>query len=219
MKNLGIYFDADNISHKDVKYIMDEIKSKGNILILRAYGDWSELKAWKSISVNNGIEPVQCNRIRGKNSSDIKLCVDLMDTLFTNSLIDEYYIITSDADYIHVISKIRMRGKKVNIIGSKRSNSALRSSCDKFTDINILRKSETKKVIRKELIDDIIDIIDNKDGEINLSYVKDILIKKYQFDERAYGFNSFRKFFDSILGKKYNVVNIKQRGAFIELRN
>ena len=60
---------------------------------------------WLSTASKYGIIPIQCERINGKNSSDIKLCVDIMRDLYNIDVITLFYIITTDSDYRHVISK------------------------------------------------------------------------------------------------------------------
>ena len=71
-----------------------EIKNYGRIVICRVYADWScnETLTWRTKSKDYGIEPIQCDRISGKNSTDIKIVVDIMETLHTIDYISLYYV-------------------------------------------------------------------------------------------------------------------------------
>ena len=73
---------------------MQEIKSYGDIVINRVYADWevNPLKKWRDSASMNGIMPIQCGRLNGKNSTDIKLCVDLMKDLYTVPYISLFYL-------------------------------------------------------------------------------------------------------------------------------
>ena len=110
-ESIAVYIDGDNSSYKNIEIILNEIKSYGRIIILKVYGDWSEvnMKNWLTTASTYGIIPIQCERINGKNSTDIKMCVDLMRDLYNIENISLFYIVTSDSDYRHVISEIKTK--------------------------------------------------------------------------------------------------------------
>tara|TARA_Y100000591_G_C21850758_1_gene711533 strand:- start:4419 stop:5345 length:927 start_codon:yes stop_codon:yes gene_type:complete len=138
---IAIFIDADNINSKDLGLILDEIKNYGNIVINRAYGDWSKLISFKDKSIEYGIELIQANSISGKNSSDIKLCVDAMNILHTLNEISMFYIVTSDSDFIHLVPYIKCLNKEVRCIGNERTNRGLQNIVNMFTKIEVLRKT------------------------------------------------------------------------------
>ena len=81
VETIAVFIDGDNVSPRDMNYIMEEIKSYGRVVSSRLYTDWSaeDSRGWKRISHELALEPIQCDRISGKNSTDIKLtCVPLM---------------------------------------------------------------------------------------------------------------------------------------------
>ena len=49
---LAILIDADNVSEKYIKYILDEVSGDGTATYKRIYGDWTkpELGSWKTPS-------------------------------------------------------------------------------------------------------------------------------------------------------------------------
>lgn len=137
---IAVFIDGDNISHKNIPVILQEIRNYGRIIINNIYCDWSspEYYKLKLASIENGITTIQCDKITGKNSTDIKLMVDIMKTLYEINHISLYYIVTSDSDFRHVIPQIKMRNKKVHCIGSFNSNKSIQSICDLFTKIEVL---------------------------------------------------------------------------------
>ena len=137
---IAVFIDGDNISHKNIPVILQEIRNYGRIIINNIYCDWSSSEYYKLklASIENGITTIQCDKITGKNSTDIKLMVDIMKTLYEINHISLYYIVTSDSDFRHVIPQIKMRNKKVHCIGSFNSNKSIQSICDLFTKIEVL---------------------------------------------------------------------------------
>eukprot|EP00493_Phyllostaurus_siculus_P003754 UN03769 len=69
-----------------------------------------------------------------------------MKTLYTNDIIDLFYIVTSDSDFRHVFPYIRETGKLIHVIGSENADISLKN-CDRFTKVEILRSLEPQKEI------------------------------------------------------------------------
>lgn len=231
-ESIAIYIDGDNASYKDADIILNEIRNYGRIIISRVYGDWSQenMKNWLKTASTYGIIPIQCERISGKNSSDIKLCVDIMKDLYTTDNITLFYIITTDSDYRHVVSEIKTRNKIVNCIGNN-ANVSLKSICDTYTKIDVLRgnddrkKKKSKNKAIKKLnnetiamfsgeIEDL--LIDN--DEINISLVKEVLTRKYNFDLREWGYSKMSKFIIDNFSNSFNVTSDK-RGISISMQD
>ena len=226
-ETIAVYIDGDNLSHINCKDIIDEIKTYGRIILARVYGDWSEtnMKNWLISASSCGIVPIQCDRISGKNSSDIKLCVDIMKDLYTIDNITLFYIITTDSDYRHVVSEIKLKNKKINCIGNSYANISLMSICDQYTKLDIIinkyssKKRKYKKIKKNNiqiLIKEIEEIIGDNE-EINISLIKDILSRKYNFDLREWGYNKMSKFLIDIFNDNNMNINIKsdKRGTYI----
>ena len=153
-EKIAVYFDGDGVEADDARFALEEIKTYGNIIICRVYRDWrnisSSLGDWQSASASHGIAQVQCGRVNSKESTDIKLCVDLMKDLYTIPHISLFYIITSDRDYRHVLPEVKVMNKKVHVIGPTNANPALISHCDKYSRIELLRRATIRKNITLE---------------------------------------------------------------------
>ena len=226
-KKIAVFIDSDNISHKNYKLFVDEIKSNGIISIIQVYGDWSknESKSWLSICKSYGLIPIQVNRTEYKNSTDLKMTCDISEILFKNSNIDIFYIISSDNDFSCIINLLKRYNKTVYGIGSKNANLYLQNVCHKFTKIETLTNIKINKVrkytdedIRKELLNyiyyDIISILEKSSDIVNLSYIKEFLERKYNFDQRDYGFERFKTFFKKYYLNKFRIYSNKN-GCFI----
>ena len=140
---IAVFIDGENINPHDFSYIDMEIRKYGRIVIYNVYGDWSDkqVKNWIPVARENGIMCIQCDKISGKNSVDLRLSVDIMKILYTNSMITLFYLITSDSDYRHVIFEIKQKNKKVYCIGSSQANIGLTSICDVYTKIENVKKT------------------------------------------------------------------------------
>ena len=48
----AVLIDADNVSPKYIKYILDEVSDQGVATYKRIYGDWTDIskKSWKCLS-------------------------------------------------------------------------------------------------------------------------------------------------------------------------
>ena len=143
-EKIAVFIDGDNVSHNIISLIMNEIKNYGRIICCNVYADWSceNMKNWKLTANKLGIITIQCDRISGKNSTDIKMAVDVMKILYTVKHITLFYLVTSDSDYRHLVPEIKLLNKKVNCIGSVKSNNSLQSVCDVFTKIEVLEIDE-----------------------------------------------------------------------------
>src|SRR5262249_37021594 len=69
----------------------------------------------------------------GKNSADIRLCVDAMDLAYSKEHIDTFVIVSGDSDFSPLVSKLKELGKQVLGLGMQESTSnLLRDNCDEF---------------------------------------------------------------------------------------
>lgn len=145
MENIALYINGDNVSFRNIENILKEINTYGKIIISRVYCDWSKNKSndWlKGLTVCYEINQIQCQRIRGKSSSNIKLCVDLMKDLYTINNISLFYIITCDRDCMYVIPEIKLLNKKFNYIGFDNENISLTSQFNNYTNIENLKDNK-----------------------------------------------------------------------------
>lgn len=140
---LAVLIDADNVSYKYVKELLEEVARYGTPTIKRIYGDWTESTAsgWKKVLLENAITPIQQYRYTtGKNATDSAMIIDAMDILFENK-VDGFCIVASDSDYTRLALRLRESGKKVLGIGEKKTPQPFIAACDKFIYLEIIAKN------------------------------------------------------------------------------
>lgn len=200
-ETFGIFIDGDNISPKYFSIINELIKKRGKIIIKKVYGDFTEdnMKNWKKISINFGIEPIMVWREKNKNSSDIKMVSDIMEILFTFSYLKNFVLVTGDYDFRDLCRKIIMFNK--NVIGiscyQKSTSQYLKNFCNEFFILDSIDK--TKLNTKEIIIQNIKDILNSHNSNImNLGLLKSKLLNiDSEFNEINYGFGSFKEFIKS----------------------
>ncbi len=119
----------------DVTAVMDLLRTRGRLLIKRAYGDWGRFHRYRRAMLENGIDLFQLYSvgIQQKNRADVRLAIDAMETVFTRPNIDVYAIVSGDSDFTELIHKLRDYGKYTIGIGLHSATSdLLRRACDEF---------------------------------------------------------------------------------------
>lgn len=146
--NIAILIDADNVSYKKIKNILNEAKRYGISTIKRIYGDWTSpyVENWKDSLLTHAITPIQqYSYTQGKNATDSALIIDAMDILHSDK-VDGFCIVSSDSDFTRLATRLRESGKLVIGIGEKKTPKPFIASCDKFIYVEILDKPEPQKV-------------------------------------------------------------------------
>lgn len=88
-RKMAVLIDAENVSGRYVKLILDEVSNYGTATYKRLYGDFqnSSVKAWMKNLQDYAITPVfQYNYTQGKNASDSALIIDAMDILYSGNV-------------------------------------------------------------------------------------------------------------------------------------
>ena len=219
---LAILIDADNISPKYVKVILDVAASFGVAACKRIYGDWSDvrLKSWKDALLNNSIIPIQqYSYTTGKNATDSAMIIDAMDLLYSGNL-DGFCIVSSDSDFTRLAARLREGGKLVIGMGESKALGPFVKACDQFKYLDLIldhgEVSDTSApdaapqtatgddtAINRDSIGRIIlgliEEMDDGTGWVRTSRVGDQLIKRYpDFDVRNFGAKSLNKFLASV---------------------
>ncbi|MEE0801429.1 MAG: NYN domain-containing protein [Gemmiger sp.] len=220
---LAVLIDADNISPKYVKVILDEAASFGVATCKRIYGDWSDvrLKSWKDVLLNNSIIPIQqYGYTTGKNATDSAMIIDAMDLLYSGS-VDGFCIVSSDSDFTRLAARLREAGKLVIGMGESKALGPFVKACDQFKYLDLIldhggteeaavdTAADAEAAARASagddtafnrdsicrLVRDMIDEMDDGTGWVRTSRVGDQLIKRYpDFDVRNFGSKSLNKF-------------------------
>ena len=80
-RRFAVLIDADNVSPKYIKYILNEVSDLGVATYKRIYGDWTdtEKKSWKNVLLDWSVNPIQqYSYTTGKNSTDSAMIIPEM---------------------------------------------------------------------------------------------------------------------------------------------
>lgn len=206
----GIFIDGDNINSEYYKIINNYILTRGCIIMKKVYGDFTEenMKSWKKVCLEFGIEPIITWRIKKKNSSDIKMTSDLMSLLLTHPHIYNFVIVTGDIDLHEICRKIISERRYVIGISCFENSTSrlLKNNCSEFLILEHIYqlKPPIPSKLENENKEDIIRLLseiisyDSTDGGMNLGLLKKKLIRFHSsFHEMQYGHKSFLKFIES----------------------
>src|SRR5678810_22093 len=219
---LAVLIDADNVLHRLINGILEEIAKYGVPTFKRIYADWTKphVAGWKTVLLDHAITPVQqYSYTTGKNSSDSAMIIDAMDILYSGR-VDGFCIVSSDSDFTRLATRLREAGMKVFGIGQKKTPNPFIVACDKFIYMEIIAVPETedatttttnaknkpapqqKATVDKKtlhLIATTIDDLADENGWAFLGDVGNLLLKKQpNFDPRNYGFQKLTPLIKSL---------------------
>lgn len=131
---IAILIDADNVSDKYIKIIVDEVANIGIATYKRIYGDWTSarLSSWKKVLLEDSIIPIQqYSYTTGKNATDSAMIIDAMDILYSGN-VDGYCIVSSDSDFTRLAARLRESGMLVLGMGEEKTPKPFISACNQL---------------------------------------------------------------------------------------
>jgi uncharacterized protein (TIGR00288 family) len=212
---LAVFIDFENLAlgfqgrrdRFDIGRVLERIVEKGKIVAKKAYADWSRFSPYTSPLHECAIELIEIPRRgqTGKNSADIRLCVDAMDLAYSKEHIDTFVIVSGDSDFSPLVSKLKELGKHVIGLGMQDSTSdLLRDNCDEFIYYEDLghgdalptvldaRVPEAKRKAFALLMESLLALRRENKEVLWSSMVKDTMKrKKPSFNESYYGYRTF----------------------------
>jgi uncharacterized protein (TIGR00288 family) len=143
--------------------------------------------------------------VSGKNSADIRLCVDSIDLCYSKEHIDTFVIVSGDSDFSPLVSKLKENGKRVIGLGMKESSSHLLiDNCDEFIYYEDLERPvgtppkieqdvpERKKEAFQLLVDSVVALVRENKEVLWSSLVKETMKRKRpSFNESYHGYRTF----------------------------
>lgn len=132
--HIALFIDCDNISHRSIEGIINELSKYGVVNIRHAYGNWTKdnLKNWEEKLLEFAIKPIQqFDYSKNKNATDILMTIDAIDLLHTKD-IDAFAFATSDSDFTPVVMRVQAEGIKVYGFGEKKTPKPFMAACSQF---------------------------------------------------------------------------------------
>ncbi|MEL6589827.1 MAG: NYN domain-containing protein [Bacteroidota bacterium] len=228
--NVAIYLDFENLAiSADTVYpskagplsidpIVEFALDKGAIRIKRAYADWSRdlFAQYQPKLMEKGFELIHlpATNLQGKNGSDVRLAIDVMEMLEQFSDIDFVIIGSGDTDFIPLIQRLRSRGKTVLVLGFEHSvgnlvklNSAAFKSLEELLGMPRENVPRSEKIIDPAMMETGRDLLQRfiktrtENGPILMARLKQQLMRlQPDFSEKELGFSSFKSFVEAMEG-------------------
>ncbi|HRZ11717.1 MAG TPA: NYN domain-containing protein [Kiritimatiellia bacterium] len=213
---LAVFIDFENLAlgftnrneRVNIGRILARLLEKGHIVVKRAYADWKRYASDAASLHEAAIELIEvpARRMTGKNSADMRLCVDAMDMSYSKPHIDTFVIASGDSDFSPLVSKLRENNKHVIGLGLRNSTSALlRDNCDEyiFYEDLTLGQEEPQDIPgaddkQKEVFGMLLEALqalrrENRETLWSSLIKTTIKRKNPSFNEAAYGYKSFSR--------------------------
>ena len=153
--HIALFIDCDNISHRSIEGIINELSKYGVVNIRQAYGNWTKnnLKNWEDKLLEFAIKPIQqFDYSKNKNATDILMTIDAIDLLHTKD-IDAFAFATSDSDFTPVVMRVQAEGIKVFGFGEKKTPKPFMAACSQFIFTEKLMATNTSVAAAEDIQD------------------------------------------------------------------
>src|SRR5215472_11436934 len=217
-RSLAIFIDFENLAlgfqgrreRFEIARVLERVVEKGKIVAKKAYADWSRFANYTAPLHEAAIELIEIPRRAqsGKNSADIRLCVDAMDLAYSKEHINTFAVVSGDSDFSPLVSKLKELGKHVIGLGMQESTSdLLRDNCDEFIYYEDLNRPgatpelapeisshlpDTKRKAFALLLESLLALRRENKEVLWSSMIKDTMKrKKPSFNEAYHGYRTF----------------------------
>ena len=206
-ENLALGFKGKRDRRFEIRKVLERLVEKGKLIVKKAYADWADYAEYKKPLHEAAIELIEIPKraMTGKNSADIRLCVDALDLCYSKEHIDTFVIVSGDSDFSPLVSKLKENGKRVIGLGIKDSSSNLLvDNCDEFIYYEDLERPlgippkieqdlpEKKKEAFQLLVDSVVALVRENKEVLWSSMVKETMKrKKPSFNESYHGYRTF----------------------------
>ena len=149
---IAILIDADNVSDKYIKIIVDEVS---NIGIAPTNGSMETgpvhgFPPGKCLLEDSIIPIQQYSYTTGKNATDSAMIIDAMDILYSGN-VDGYCIVSSDSDFTRLAARLRESGMLVLGMGEEKTPKPFISACNQFKYLDLLYRNQQEEEKKEDL--------------------------------------------------------------------
>jgi uncharacterized protein (TIGR00288 family) len=222
-ENLALGFKGKKDRRFEIQKVLERLVEKGKLIVKKAYADWADYAEYKKPLHEAAIELIEIPKraMTGKNSADIRLCVDALDLCYSKEHIDTFVIVSGDSDFSPLVSKLKENGKRVIGLGMKESSSNLLvNNCDEFIYYEDLERPlgippkieqdlpEKKKEAFQLLVDSVVALVRENKEVLWSSMVKETMKrKKPSFNESYHGYRTFSDLLED--AKKEGIIQLR----------
>lgn len=226
--NIALFLDLDNIviGATEAKIAFDPIlilakiekSCKGRIVLRRAYGDWRQHQTLPRQLATAGFELQSVVRISNsdKNSADMQLVAEAVETLIDNFNFHTYVLVTGDRDFVPLVQVLRRRSKYVVGVGIRHTTSmSFANLCDEYLYYDDLVEEEVKmgEEHLREWIEKAVEVGFQSEDRIQASIFRQLVqdVSEGQYSDSQFGQLSFGK----LLEKYTDLVNLEREGTVL----
>jgi uncharacterized protein (TIGR00288 family) len=191
----------------DIELVVNALRSRGVVVLGRAYGDWYRHHRHRRKLMDHGIELVETPAFGPiiKNSADIRIALDGFEIGMTQHHITEICLVSGDSDFLPLIKRLQYLGKTVSVIsGVKFTSELVRRNCNEFISYENLLADSVGATEDATVLDGAfallvrtISTLHDRGMEVRSSTVKQMMIQLNPvFSERTFGCAQFKQFLD-----------------------
>lgn len=100
-------------------YFIDNLKLE--VIIFKAYADFERMPNALGSLYLMGIDTHNVLGTDHKNAADMRLCIDLMEVLYTRPDIQHYVLVAGDRDYIPLVQHLRRQARQVKAVAFRQT--------------------------------------------------------------------------------------------------
>jgi uncharacterized protein (TIGR00288 family) len=242
-RSLAMFVDFENLAlgfqgsreRFEIGRVLKRLVEKGKIVAKKAYADWNRYSSYTEALHEAAIELIEIPRRgqTGKNSADIRLCVDAMDLAYSKDHIQTFVVVSGDSDFSPLVSKLKELGKHVIGLGTQGSTSnLLRDNCDEFIYYEDLDKvtdngvivdpglPEARSKALSLLMESLLALRRENKTLLFSSMVKDTMKRKRpSFNETYHGYRTFSALLEDAQGQGLIELDTDERsGTYVVTR-
>lgn len=203
----NVILGVDDPPGFDVELVVNALRSRGVVVLGRAYGDWYRHNRHRRKLMEQGIELVETPAFGPiiKNSADIRIALDAFEIGMLQSHISEFCLVSGDSDFLPLIKRLQLLGKSVIVIaGNKFTSELIRRNCNEYISYeNLLAESvgATEDATTLDgafaLLQRTINTMNERGQDARSSSVKQMMLQLNPvFSERSFGCSQFKQFLD-----------------------
>ena len=192
------------------------ITHKHTILVRRCYLNPAKFSKYRGYFTRAGFSVIDCPPLTagGKNSADIHMVLDIIDTLAHPTPFEEFIILSADADFTPVLIRLRAHDRRTTIFTNAVTAATFKAACDFVIDqetffekalgivdevaevaVDLQLTSEELIKLRQQIMDSVRERLAEADAPIDMASVAYSVIKrigKLVIETRWAGVGSFK---------------------------
>ena len=192
--NVALFVDFENIRYSmhahyrgrepRIHLLRQIAEGYGTLVRAIAYADFREHpERYERKLRNAGIEvrslPKRKAKKGFKNSADIELALDAVETVFDYPDIDAFVIMSGDKDFVKLATLLRRKGKKVIISavrGAPLAYELVTAAGDNFVPVDPVPEVLDDSELWKYIVTKTRDLTDLAKKHVNASYISDVIL-------------------------------------------